>query len=93
MLIDPSVADATKIALLEARERRSAKAAGESGGGPAHTDEDPVTEALGRIGPAIADVMARLRRYAVPYFALVVETQGAGPAAAASSGSELAEPV
>ena len=93
LLIDPTVPEAAKIALLEARERRSARAGGDPGGEAAHAEEDPVTEALSRIGPAIADVMARLRRYAVPYFARVVDTQGAGPAQVAPSGSALAEPV
>ena len=48
--------------------------------------------ALARIGPAVTDVVARLQRYAVPYFAEIVAVETARDGAAAQR-SRVAGPV
>lgn len=85
MLIDPELPDGAKLALLDEHERRLRAAASEPEGELASADETPVTEALQRIGPAVDDVITRLRRYALPYFAGIVEEYGGGERAATSS--------
>jgi len=76
-LVDPSVTDEDKVALLEARERRAAAAAVDPASELPPAEDVPVTDALARLGPTLDDVMARLERYAVAYFARVVADYGA----------------
>lgn len=89
-LIDPAVSGAEKLRLLEARLRRAEGVGSDVERQPQLVVDQPVNEALARIGPAIEDVVARLRRYATPYFAAVVAAEstreGADVAAEARSG-------
>jgi hypothetical protein len=91
-LIDPVVSDDAKMALLEARLRRIEGAGSDVERQAQLVVDEPVNEALARIGPAVADVIARLRRYAVPYFAEVVAAEAASEAAAQAR-SEAVEAV
>ena len=92
-LIDPAVRDEEKVALLDARQRR-VEGVGSDGERQAQLVVDqPVTEALARIGPAVADVMARLERYAVPYFARVVAEETAREGEVVAPRSRVAGPV
>lgn len=92
-LIDPTVSDRAKIALLEARVRAADLAAGDPGADAPRGEDEPVTESLARIAPVVDDVMARLRRYAVPYFASVVAARGGDREGTAAPGSRVARPV
>jgi hypothetical protein len=95
-LIDPDVPDGKKAALLEARDRRIATVLGEPGGDPGATlrpEEEPATDALSRIGPAVDDVVARLQRYAAPYFARAVAEHGDADPGALPLRSRVAGPV
>lgn len=92
-LIDPAVPGSAKVALLEARDRRAAAAAAEPGGETAHVEDEPVTDALARVAPVVDDVVARLRRYALPYFADVIASHGRAEPADAPVRSRVAGPV
>lgn len=76
-LIDPAVSDGEKVRLLEARQRRLDGAGSDVERQAQLVVDQPVNEALARIGPAVSDVVARLERYALPYFAEVVAAQTA----------------
>ena len=76
-LVDPEVPAARKVSLLEEHERRTAAAAVDPAADqPPPAVEAPITDALERVGPAVDDVVARLGRYAVPYFERVVREHG-----------------
>ena len=91
-LIDPAVSDEEKVALLESRQRRVEGVGTDVERQAQLVVDQPVNEALSRIGPAVADVVARLRRYAVPYFEGVVATAVEGDAAE-QGGSRVQRPV
>lgn len=91
-LIDPDVSDDEKLELLEKRSRAPGGAGGDVERQVQLVVDQPVTDALARVAPAIADVMARLRRYAVPYFAEVVLRETTR-AVASESGSRVPRPV
>jgi hypothetical protein len=96
-LLDPEVDDEAKAALIDARERSVAAAAADPDVAPPDADEESVTEALERLGPAVDDVMQRLRRYAVPYFDRIAAQWGgddeAPDAHSAAARSRIAGPV
>jgi hypothetical protein len=92
-LIDPAVSDAEKLALLEARQRRSEADVRALERQPRVAVDEPVNDALARIDPALSDVMARLRRYALPYFAGVVAAEDGREAPDDAARSRSAGPV
>lgn len=82
VLADPTVSAERKVALIEEHERltRRIRLEPTADDPPPSPDTTPVTEALGRIGPAVDDAVGRLVQHAVPFFERAVAEHGGGPA-------------